>query len=71
MSADVSCRRCGQGWWVTAPDRLAWTGCPDCPPEPTPIFTPDAMRTGPLWVLLVGLLIAAALVVVVVGVIAR
>lgn len=29
-SADVSCPRCGAGWWVTNPDRFAWDGCEDC-----------------------------------------
>lgn len=40
--ADVSCRHCGQGRWVTNPDQFAWDGCPDCTPDPQPIFTPDA-----------------------------
>lgn len=29
-TADVSCRICGSGWWVTNPEKFAWSGCEDC-----------------------------------------
>lgn len=42
-TADVSCRVCGQGWWVTNPDAFPWDGCPDCePPKAESLFEPDA-----------------------------
>lgn len=29
-TADVSCRICGSGFWVTNPEKFAWSGCEDC-----------------------------------------
>lgn len=30
-TADVSCPTCHAGFWVTNPDALPWSSCPDCP----------------------------------------
>lgn len=32
MTSDVSCPRCGAGYWVTNPEGEPWSGCSECEP---------------------------------------